>query len=376
MIPGNLIVQYPFDAQSDSFFCALSSMLVPALGYDENTPFYCAPHSRYCVECGGCRKNAMQRHHLMLYHCMLTASGVAFCFDYPEDDSVDAACHTYPGVKFPGWRWDDEFIGFIMGLCSLGYRRFAPEDGKAEILAAIKASVDAGYPVAARLGGKYQFGSDTAWSVITGYEDDALIGIDSKDHYLTRFADYEKYSGFFALEDWYPHFIDAVVITGKEERKYGIKDVLTKISGVLSSETRAAVKNEIYRLIESADDISADKNAEILCAITGFPAEARWHAAEAFCSRDNFLSALSEDDGLKAELRKIFFERYIRDNSGETHGLCWKIWSLLGGAAKSDDAGQRLLKAENKAELKALWEKIFENDDAVLDCVNELIGKI
>lgn len=43
------IVQYPFDAQSDSFFCALSSALLPALGYTENTPYFCAPKGQFAV---------------------------------------------------------------------------------------------------------------------------------------------------------------------------------------------------------------------------------------------------------------------------------------------------------------------------------------
>ena len=42
------IVQYPFDAQSDSFFCALASALLPALGYTENTPYFCAPGHFAC----------------------------------------------------------------------------------------------------------------------------------------------------------------------------------------------------------------------------------------------------------------------------------------------------------------------------------------
>ena len=48
------IVQYPFDAQSDSFFCALSSALLPALGYTENTPYFCAPKGQFCLQCGAC----------------------------------------------------------------------------------------------------------------------------------------------------------------------------------------------------------------------------------------------------------------------------------------------------------------------------------
>ena len=66
------IVQYPVDAQSNSFFCALASALLPALGYAEDTPYFCAPKGRRCVSCGECgEKTALQKHHLALYHALL-----------------------------------------------------------------------------------------------------------------------------------------------------------------------------------------------------------------------------------------------------------------------------------------------------------------
>lgn len=91
------IVQYPFDAQSDSFFCALASALLPALGYTENTPYFCAPKGQFCLQCGACGdRTTLQKHHLSIYHALLAASGVAFCFDYPQDDGV--AEHSFPGA--------------------------------------------------------------------------------------------------------------------------------------------------------------------------------------------------------------------------------------------------------------------------------------
>lgn len=363
------VVQYPFDAQTDSFFCAISSALLPALGYDENTPFYCAPHGRYCTECGGCRKNAMQRHHLMLYHCLLAATGVAFGFDYPEDDTVRQ--HSMPGAV-QGWRWSDDFVGFIMGLCGLDYLRISSSDDKSSAMLEIKRAIDAGYPVPARFGVKSQFGEDTAWSVITGYDGDKLLGLDSKSHYLSGAAEYD--GDLFMLGDLGTRLSDAVIITGVKEKRYGMRQVLEKISGVLSAPAREEFKKEVNELIDASDESNAEKNAELLCAITGVPAEARWHAAEAFCSKDNFLTSLSEGETLQRGLSKVFFERYIKDNNDETHGLCWKLWSLLGGPNKSADAGARLLRPETKSHLKRMWAKIFENDEAVLAEIKELLA--
>ena len=108
------IVQYPVDAQSNSFFCALASALLPALGYAEDTPYFCAPKGRRCVSCGECgEKTALQKHHLALYHALLAASGVAFGFSYPEDDTVEE--HSFPGVE-KGWRWPDAFVDFFVDI--------------------------------------------------------------------------------------------------------------------------------------------------------------------------------------------------------------------------------------------------------------------
>lgn len=36
-------VRFPIGAESNSFFAALASALLPVLGYTENTPYYCPP---------------------------------------------------------------------------------------------------------------------------------------------------------------------------------------------------------------------------------------------------------------------------------------------------------------------------------------------
>lgn len=72
------------------------------------------------------RKTALQKHHLALYHALLAASGVAFGFSYPEDDTVEE--HSLPGVE-KGWRWPDAFVDFLMGVAGLSWRRIRKGEG-------------------------------------------------------------------------------------------------------------------------------------------------------------------------------------------------------------------------------------------------------
>ncbi len=363
IIPG--AVQYPFDAQSDPFFCAVSTALLPALGITEDTPYWCAPNEKYCDHCGGCTKTTLQKHHLMLYHTLLAATGVAFGFDYPEDDEVGE--HSLPDVE-NGWRWPDAFVDSIMALAGLHWKRVrlgAPRD---EIAAAVQGSIDAGYPVCARLGGGSPFGRDTAWQVITGYEDGAFLGLDSASHTLSDAAVYRD--DLFVLQNWYDRFVDAIVITGRRERTVTLDDVLRRIVETLSHPSHDRLEARIDAVIDTATPDNAFERAAMLGGITGMPIEARWHAAEAFCPRATLLTALTDDDALRGKLGNLFFDRYIRDHNNETHGVCWKIWGELGigpstGYGPAPDAGARLL--EHKEELKRLFKLVFDNDRAVLE---------
>lgn len=366
------IVNYPFDAQTDSFFCAISSALLPVLGYTEEIPFWCVEKGRQCVHCGSCRKTNLQNHGLMLYHCLLSATGTAFCFDYPEDDEVSG--HTLPGVD-SGWRWEDGFIGDIMDLCGVTWRRLNPAEGKESILEAIKDSIDRGCPVPIRLVGRFAFGPDTAWSLVTGYDGDKLTGIDSYQHYLSEYAGYDGEE--FILEDWYPHYLDALVMTGTKAPAVSFQAVLERIIRTLSNPSRENFRKEVFHLIDDAEERNAKFHAETLCLMAGVPIEARWHAAEAFCSQDNLLYRLHGDASMGERLARLFFSSYIEDGKDGTHSVCWKIWSLLDcgpetGYAAGPEGGRRLLDPHSREELKRLWQIVFDNDLAVLNGLREI----
>lgn len=80
---------FPCDAESNGFTAALSSVVCAAKKYTDDTG------------------QSPDKTHLSVYHCLLTVSGLAFGFDYPEDDGVSA--HTIPNTPV-GWRWDDGFM--------------------------------------------------------------------------------------------------------------------------------------------------------------------------------------------------------------------------------------------------------------------------
>ena len=48
------IVSFPVNAQRNSFFGALSSILLYRNAYTEDTPFFCGKYQRNCIRCGGC----------------------------------------------------------------------------------------------------------------------------------------------------------------------------------------------------------------------------------------------------------------------------------------------------------------------------------
>ncbi len=368
------VVQFPCDAESDPFFSALASALLPVLEYSEETPYWCSPKGAYCKRCGGCGdKSTLQKHQLSVYHALLTATGIAFGFDYPEDDDVDY--HSFEGVDI-GWRWPDEFIGYIMGFAGLTWKRVSPNAAESEIYKAITASIDLGFPVLARLGGHGVFPGDTAWQIVTGYKNGALCGLDSHSHSLSEAAEYSD--GLFLAQNWYDNFIDAIIITGHCKKSVAYTDVLKRIVGTLRHPSHERLEKDIMAKLDAVTPENAEQTARMMCGIASVPIEARWHAAEAFCSMENMISCLTEDQSLKSKLSDLFFRKYIADNHDETHGVCWKIWGLLGVGPETEyritpESAGRLLNHETRSEIKRLFQIVFDNDSIILAELNRIL---
>jgi len=339
-------VPYPFDAQSSPFFCALASALLPALGYTEEQPFYCAPQGSDCTNCGGCNKTTMQKHHLQLYHNYQTFTGVGLGWEWPENDSE---YHVLPGWE-RDWDWPDEFFGFIFGFAGLSWTRLTKIAGKDNVFKELKTSIDAGFPVLAR------FGPD--WRVLTGCDDGEIIGL---GYGLGEEA---------TIPEWFEAFVDAIIIIGRTKQSVTYSGILDRMIEALAHPAHAKLESDLMARLDEVTPENARESAEWLLAKVSFPIEARWHAA------DSELYILCES---KAAKEKVFglIRQYVFDGELDaTHGTCWKIWAQLGvgpetNYALPENAGELLLQEETRAKLKRLFAIVFENDRVVLGLLRE-----
>lgn len=340
-------VPFPVDAESDNFTAALASALVISHGYTEETPYWCPQNRRYCIHCRPCGDHPLERHQTSIYHCLLTASTLAFGFDFPWDDTVNP--HTLPGFR-SGWRWEDDFVDALARFAGFSWLRFDGASSQEEVLFAIKHSLDAGFPTLLRLE------NEMAWILAVGYDADAVLGLDSQLHALP--------------DNWHSTLRDAIVITGRTAPGMSCKELLERIAAALSYDGHAALESVIMDALDHVTTENAMDTAGMMCGINGIPIEARWHAAEAFCGADNLLCNICTDKEIHSRLSDIFKARYIMDGNEETHGIGWKIWGALGvgpetGYGITRQSAALILQKETQETLKRLFAKMFENDRAV-----------
>ena len=356
-------VPFPVGAESDSFTAALASALVIVLGYTDETPYWCASNRRYCIHCSPCGNRLSERHQESIYHCLLTASTLAFGFDYPWDDTVDP--HSLPGFQ-SGWRWDDDFVDVLARFAGFSYLRFDGTSAREEVLSTVKRFLDIGFPTMLRLE------NEMKWMLAVGYDTDIVYGLDSQFHELSH--------------NWNSVLRDAIVITGRTVPSMSCRELLERMASALSYSGHTGLESEIMNVLDHVTAENAMDTAGMICGINGVPIEARWHAAEGFCGAENLLGGICTDKEIYSRLGNVFFERYIMDGNDETHGIGWKIWGALGvgpqtGYAVTRQSADLILQKETQETLKRLFAKIFENDRVVcaeiqaclkqLECVND-----
>ncbi len=369
---------FPYDAESDGFIAALSSAVCAAKKYTDDTPCWCTPRDCYCQKCGGCTGQSLGKTQLSVYHCLITASGLAFGFDYPEDDSVDA--HTIPNTPI-GWRWDDVFLADIMDFAGLSFIR-CKNKTVAEIRRIVKDSIDAGYPAMAANYSVYpnEMAWVSCWKIVSGYTDDGITVM----NYGGEMSD--ETNGVYE---------DIIVITGEVNRtnaacRQAYFDVLKRIHAVLSDPSHFRLENEIMSDLSNVTPENAAMLSYKLMGINSVPIEARWHAAEAFTSKDNLLYSLVtsasadsvEANGLKAAAEKLsalFSKRYSAEGNNETHGIGWKIWACLNvgpqtGYLPTEESFKLIQQPDVQSEMKRLFKIVFDNDRAVADGIMEILN--
>ena len=351
-------VPFPVDAESDNFTAALASALVIAPGYTEETPYWCTQNRRYCIHCSPCGNNLPERHQTSIYHCLLTASTLAFGFDYPWDDTV--APHSLPGFS-NGWRWDDSFVNALARFAGFSYLHLDGTSAQEEVLYTMKCSLNAGFPTLLRLE------NEMAWILAVGYEADTVYGLDSQFHALP--------------DNWHSLLRDAIVITGNTAPDMSYKELLERIVSALSYDEHMALESVIMDALDHVTPENAMDTAGMMCGICSVPIEARWHAAEAFIGADNLLCNICTNKEIHNRLSDVFFARYTKEENDETHGIGWKIWSALGigpetGYNITPQSADLILQKETQDTLKRLYAKIFENDRAVCAEIRACLGQL
>lgn len=351
-------VSFPVGAESDSFTAALSSALVIARGYTEETPYWCVPNRRYCVHCSACGDHLLERHQESIYHCLLTASTLAFGFDYPWDDSVNP--HSLPGFS-NRWRWDDDFVNTLARFAGFSYLRFDGTSAREEVLSTIKDFLDTGFPTLLRLE------DEMRWILIVGYDADTVYGLDAQFHALS--------------DNWHTMLRDAIVITGNSAPGMSYKELLERIAAALSYDGHTALESVIMNALDHVTEENAIDTASMMCGINGVPIEARWHAAEAFDGAENLLCDICTNREIHSWLSDIFWKRYTMDGNDETHGIGWRIWGALGvgpetGYAVTRQSADLILQKETQETLKRLFAKMFENDRAVCAGIQACIERL
>lgn len=356
------ILPFPTEGESNGFLAALASAAMPCLGFDGDTPYWCGPKGSYCIHCGNHCDLAV-RHQEMLYYTFLTASGIAFCFDYPEDDGADF--HTMPGIE-KGWRWEEPFVSNLMDFAGLSYERYSRKS-TADMQEAIRRSIDRGYP--ALCADPHNLTGDrtcSCWNVVYGYERE---GVNIMRHGGRTFTETHRVYG-----DW-------IVITGKTARKQTYRDVLERIYSVLTAPSHDALEQKIYEKLTHVTKENAQEISCKLMKINRVLIEGRAYAGEAFCSCGNLLYAMTDDWALKGRLKELFFSRYIKNDNNETHGTGWKIWGALQTGPQTDylpvEASYTLIRQKAvQEELKRLFRIVFDNDRAVARELKEILESV
>lgn len=233
-------VRFPIGAESNSFFAALASALLPVLGYTENTPYYCPPKGSNCIQCGNCQTSTLQKYQEQLYHDYISYTGVALGWYWPEE-RID----TYQVISGggAGWDWPDEYIAYIMGIAGLSWKRVSAGASRDTILQRLSDSFTLGFPALIRLG------NGVDWTVVLGCEDNGLLlGF---AHPGASVKPDGTIGGLDTFVNWYASFKDAIIITGHETApSVLLPDILQHMIAALEHPAHAALEKQIYHRID------------------------------------------------------------------------------------------------------------------------------
>ena len=342
------IVPFPINAQRNSFFGALSSILLYRNAYTEDTPFFCGKYQCNCIRCGGCGDEPfINKHHLKIYQYLITITGCAYFW---IDKGIGNAYEKpYTADEFSETALDR----LSLALYAAGYRyETMDKNTEAEALFdRIKQSVEEKRPVLIKLS------LGDLWAVITGYDDDKNLP------YLMKRGRSPKID-----KEWYQKLTSIVFITDPYDSTISLSESLQHMIHHLNTGSRDKLEQKVYQKLETEPD--GKKLGKWLNQLNGLAIEARWHASE--CYR-NTLGPMANDDRCK---------KYLLEASGlhrRFHDQAWEVWALLGVTPQSfycvpPDVDELLNKPSARAELKALFQELFTIDRQVSHLLQECLS--
>lgn len=341
------IVPFPINAQRNSFFGALSSILLYRNAYTEDTPFFCGKYQRNCIRCGDCSDPVIHRHHLKMYQYLITITGCAyFWVDKGIGDPFDK---PYIADEFSETALDR----LSLALYASGYRyESMNKNTEANVLFdRIKQSVEEKQPVLIKLS------LGDLWAVITGYDDNKNLP------YLMKRGRSPRLD-----RDWYHKLTNIVFITDPYDSTISPSESLNHMVRHLNTGSRNKLEQKIYQKLETEPD--GKKLGKWLNQLNGLAIETRWHASG--CCR-NTLAPMLDDDRCK----KLLLE--ASDLHLHFHDQAWKVWGLLGVTPQTHycvppNIHELLDQSSARAELKSLFQELFTIDRQVSHLLQECLS--
>lgn len=341
------LVSFPVNAQRNSFFGALSSILLYRNAYTEDTPFFCGRYQRNCIRCGSCENESfIHKHHLQIYQYLITITGCAyFWIDKEIGNSYNK---QYNADEFSETALDR----LSLALYASGYHYESMDKNTEEnvIFDRIKQSIEEKRPVLIKLG------LGDLWAVITGYHDDKNLP------YLMKFRHSPQPN-----KDWYDKLTSIVFITDKYDSTISLSESLNHMIRHLNTGGRDKLEQKIYQKLETESD--GRKLGMWLNKMNGLAIETRWHASE--CYRNTLAPMLDNNTYKKFLLEASDLHLHFHDQA-------WRIWALLGVSPQTfyclpHNISELLDNASTRAELKALFQELFTLDRQVSHLLQECL---
>lgn len=342
------LVSFPVNAQRNSFFGALSSILLYRNAYTEDTPFFCGKHQRSCIRCGSCQNEPfIHKHHLQIYQYLITITGCAFF--WIDKEIGNSYRKQYRADEFSETALDR----LSLALYASGFRyESMSKNTEANILFdRIRQSVGEGQPVLIKLG------LGDLWAVITGYNDEKKLPYLMKSRHSPQLN-----------KDWYHKLSNIVFITDKYDNTISLSESLGHMIQHLNTRSRDKLEQKIFQKLETEPD--GKKLGMWLNKINGLAIETRWHASE--CYRNTLVLMSDSPD----------YKRFLLEASDlhlRFHDQAWQIWALLGVSPQTcyclpRNINELLDKSSARAELKSLFQELFAIDRQVSHLLQECLS--